>query len=105
MNHEQLTEALGHPTKRLGSKLVDEVWRTSALIDRRRLQTTRWERLPLPDDVLIFPCPFCGSQELVALRMWLKNEAEILIHCDGCGCNGPTDTSTSPVEAWNKRTK
>lgn len=103
MNHEQFVRALEYPAKRLDSKQVDEVWRTSALMDGRHMQTTRWQRLPLPDDLVILPCPFCGSNELVALRTWYKGKAEISIQCDGCGCGGPTHIALSPIEAWNKR--
>ena len=51
------------------------------------------------------PCPFCGGLqiELISSINW-DGEPIFYIHCDGCGCSGPTTlTIDSAIAAWNRR--
>lgn len=102
---DDIKTALDHPTIRVNENLRREVWGTAALIDRRALPMRRWVLLPLSDDILFLPCPFCGSNELVAFRTFDKERSALAIQCGRCGCIGPTGAhcDDSPVKAWNTR--
>jgi len=49
------------------------------------------------DELEIYPCPFCGSEdvELVEAFGWY-------VRCDGCGGTGPHH---SPNDVWDENTK
>ena len=53
-------------------------------------------------DITVFPCPFCGHDDVEIDEIAPKTYA---VDCPACGCIGPTSTCTpeDAIAAWNKR--
>jgi len=68
----------------------------------------------IPTDEAVFPCPFCGSEDIQLQHTWT---AAYWVECGGCGAevsgesypddqneNGHILAAKSAIEAWQKRT-
>lgn len=50
------------------------------------------------------PCPFCGSDDLAAVKVVTPNENKWYISCRLCLTNGPFETTRDrAIEMWNLR--
>lgn len=67
----------------------------------------------IPTDEEVFPCPFCGSENVRLVHTWT---AAYWVECENCGAQVDGDSyphdrseedhrlsAQSAIEAWNKR--
>lgn len=83
---------------------LDAVLRFSAIVDQRTLPRLSWQRLPLPEDLIVLPCPFCGHLEARIYRFWSGSSATYQVRCCCCSALGPAYSAyDNAIEFWNVR--
>ena len=75
----------------------------------------------MTDKIKLKPCPFCGSSSVYSRPYGEREDGKswlvYYVHCDNCGCDGPTvnvrwkhdvipeAARNTSIDMWNRRVK
>lgn len=91
-------------SERAPDSSIGDILRFTATLDVRRWPQCRVIRLPLPDDKIVYPCPFCEDEEIYMFETRTPSYRGFQIRCSNCSSLGPFSKYYDlAIDFWNNR--